>query len=459
MDRNPLNPPAKFQPHSPAELIRAMGLLDCTLLVIGAIIGSGIFLTPSSVARETQSVSGILCVWILGGLLSLSGAMTFAELGATYPKAGGIYVFLREAYGAPLAFLYGWCVFFVINSGSIATLGSAFAIYIGYLLPVSPGLGKAIAVVSIGLLTLINCLGVQPGVWVQNLFTVVKIGSLIGIAGVLFASANPGLHVLRQVSHSPHPLPWVGYGIAMIGVLWTYHGWHLLTFAAGEVKSPTRNLTGGLFLGTLASMALYLAVNLGYLTVLPFDMLKSSPRVASDAMERAVGPWGGTAVAVAILISIVGAMNSNILGGPRVLYAMAHEGLFFRSAALVHPRFRVPWVSILLGSAWAAILTFVGSFERLFNYVIFVAWIFYALGAAGAIVLRRKHPELPRPYKVWGYPWMPILFIVVSFLIVLNVIINDFKNSSWGLLVVLTGLPAYLYWNKKRKANSGATFS
>jgi amino acid transporter len=239
----------------------------------------------------------------------------------------------------------------------------------------------------------------------------------------------------------------------MIGVLWTYHGWHLLTFAAGEVKNPTRNLTGGLFLGTLVSMALYLTVNVGYLAILPFNALQSSTRVASDAMQLALGPWGGTVVAVAILISIVGAMNSNILGGPRVLYAMAHEGLFFQSAALVHPRFRVPWVSIVLGSIWAAILTFMGSFERLFNYVIFVAWIFYALGAAGAIVLRRKHPELPRPYKVWGYPWMPILFILVSFLIVLNVIVNDFKNSSWGLLVVLTGLPAYLYWNKKRKAH------
>jgi len=459
MDRNSSDPSAEVQRAAPVELKRAMGLLDCTLLVIGAIIGSGIFLTPSSVARETQSVSGILFVWIMGGLLSLSGAMTFAELGATYPEAGGIYVFLKEAYGAPLAFLYGWCVFFVINSGSIATLGSAFAIYLGYLVPLSSGVCRGIAVISIGLLTLVNCLGVQPGVWVQNLLTVIKIGSLIGIAGVLFSSTHATLHGVLGATPSNQPLPWVGYGIAMIGVLWTYHGWHLLTFAAGEVKNPTRNLTGGLFLGTLVSMALYLTVNLGYLAILPFNALQSSSRVASDAMQIALGPWGGTVVAVAILISIVGAMNSNILGGPRVLYAMAHEGLFFQSAALVHPRFRVPWVSIVLGSVWAAILTFMGSFERLFNYVIFVAWIFYALGAAGAIVLRRKHPELPRPYKVWGYPWMPILFILVSFLIVLNVIVNDFKNSSWGLLVVLTGLPAYLYWNRKRKADPGATLS
>jgi APA family basic amino acid/polyamine antiporter len=385
--------------------------------------------------------------------------MTYAELGAAYPKAGGIYVFLQEAYGAPLAFLYGWCVFFVINSGSIATLGSAFAIYLGYLLPISLGLCKGVAVVSIGLLTLVNCLGIRPGVWVQNLLTVVKIGSLIGIAGVLFSSPHAGLHRVLQAAPSPHPLPWVGYGIAMIAVLWTYHGFHLLTFAAGEVKNPTRNLTGGLLLGSLVVMVLYLTVNLGYLAVLPFDTLKNSPRVASVSMERAIGPWGGTAVAIAILISIVGAMNSNILGGPRVLYAMAHEGLFLQSAASVHPRFRVPWVSILWGSVWASILTFVGSFERLLSYVIFVAWIFYALGALGVIVLRRKHPEIPRPYKVWGYPWVPVLFILVSSLIVLNTVVFDFRNSFWGLLVVLTGLPAYLYWDRKRKGSSRVTSS
>jgi APA family basic amino acid/polyamine antiporter len=392
----------------------------------------------------------MLLVWIAGGILSFCGALAYAELGAAFPKAGGIYVFLREAYGPLLAFLYGWCTFFVMQCGSIATLASAFAIYLSYLLALSPGMAKAFAVASIVLLSIINCFGVRYGAVVQNLLTTIKIGSLVGISLVLFFSSQGNAGHLFAAPAEPTPFSLSAFGIAMIGALWAYEGWHLLTFAAGEVKNPQRNLTWGLLLGTLITIGLYLMVNVAYLWMLPIDSIAHSPRVASQAMERAMGSVGGTIVAVAILISITGATNSNVLAGPRVYFAMARQGLFFKQVAQVHPRYLVPVVSILLQAAWSVVLTLVGSFDRLFSYVIFVAWIFYALGGAAVFILRRKQPELERPYKVWGYPFVPLLFVLMAGLIVLNTILNDFKNSFWGLVVVLSGLPAYFYWNRQK---------
>ncbi len=433
------------------ELHRALGMTDSALLVIGSVIGSGIFLTPSNIARTVQSVEGLFLVWAVGGALSFCGALAYAELGAAFPRAGGIYIFLREAYGPLPAFLYGWCTFFVMQSGSIATLASAFAIYVSYLLPMSLWLAKLLAILCILFLTLVNCLGVRSGALAQNFLTVIKIGSLASIASVLFLSSKGSFDHFSYT-----PLPSVSFsmstfGIAMIGALWAYEGWHLLTFAAGEVKNPQKNLTGGLLLGTLVVIALYLTINVAYVYTLPFDKIAASYRVASDAMEFAVGPIGGTLIAVAILISITGAMNSNVLAGPRVYFAMARQNLFFKQVAKVHPRFHVPVTSIVLQGVWAIVLTLVGSFERLFSYVIFVSWIFYALGGAAVIILRKRQPQLERPYKVWGYPFVPLLFILMASLIVLNTVVNDFTDSFWGLVVVLSGLPAYFYWSRKAK--------
>lgn len=431
-----------------SELSRRLGLFDSALLVIGSIIGSGIFLAPSNIARTVHTVDGMLLVWVVGGVLSFCGALSYAELGAAFPKAGGIYVFLREAYGPLLAFLYGWCTFFVMQCGSIATLASAFAIYLGYLVPLSPWLAKTFSISCIVVLTVINCFGVRYGAVVQNLLTMIKIGSLVGISLVLFLSSKGSAgHLLVAPGEGSH-FSLSAFGIAMIAALWAYEGWHLLTFAAGEVKNPQRNLTWGLLLGTLITIGLYLMVNVAYLWLLPIDTIAHSPRVASEAMERSVGPIGGTIVAWAILISITGATNSNVLAGPRVYFAMARQGLFFRQVATVHPRYLVPVLSIVLQSAWAIILTLVGSFDRLFSYVIFVAWIFYALGGAAVLILRRRQPDLERPYKVWGYPLVPLLFVLMAALIVMNAVFNDFKNSFWGLVVVFSGLPAYFYWSR-----------
>jgi amino acid transporter len=285
---------------------------------------------------------------------------------------------------------------------------------------------------------------------VQNILSVIKIGSLLVIAAVLFLSARGSAQNLHYAPGPP--VPWSSLGIAMIAVLWAYEGWDMLTFAAGEVRDAKRNVTLGLLVGTLVVMALYVTVNLAYLFILPLPAVAASTRIASDALEQAIGPVGGTLVALAILISITGAINSNVLGGPRVYYAMAREGLFFRRVAQVSPKYHVPTVSIILNGAWAAFLTAIGSFERLFSYVIFVAWIFYALGAIAVIVLRRTQPEIPRPYKTWGYPFVPVIFSAIGGLIVLNTVVNDFKNSFWGLVVVLTGVPAYLFWTSRGQA-------
>jgi APA family basic amino acid/polyamine antiporter len=436
---------------APDELKRELGLVDCALVVIGSIIGSGIFLTPGNIARTVQSVEGVFLVWAAGGVLTFFGALAYAELGAMFPRSGGIYVFLREAYGPLTAFLYGWCTFFVMQSGSIATLAAGFAIYLGYLLPVSPGIAKVFAIGVIGLLTLINCLGVRSGARVQNILTAVKMGSLVGISAVLFWMSGGSF---QHFNYQPAPtvsFSWSALGIAMIAVLWAYEGWHVLTYNAGEVHHPERNLTGGLILGTLAIIVLYLTVNLAYLYALPFEKISGSRRLASDAMELAMGPLGGTLIALAILISITGAINSNVLGGPRVYFAMARERLFFKRFAYVQPHYVVPTFSIILQGVWASLLTLVGTFDRLFSYVIFVSWIFYGLGGIAVVVLRRTRPELKRPYKTWGYPLVPVLFSLAALLIVVNTVLNDFKNSFWGLVVAFTGLPAYFYWSRVKE--------
>src|SRR5262245_11152630 len=337
-----------------------------------------------------------------------------------------------------------------MQSVSMATLAAGFSIYLGYLLPVSPGIAKLCAIAMIGSLTVINCLGVRSGARVQNVLTVIKMGSLIGISVVLFSLSGGSFQHFSYKPASPVAFSWSALGLAMIAVWLSYEGWHILTYNAGEVKNPKRNLTGGLVLGTAAVIVLYLTVNLAYLYALPFEKIVGSRRLASDGMELAMGPVGGTLIALAILISMTGATNSNMMGGPRVYFAMARENLFFKPFAYVQPRYVVPSVSIALQGLWASILTLIGTFDQLFSYVIFVAWIFYGLGGIAVLVLRQTKPDVDRPYKTWGYPVVPLLFALGAFLIVLNTIVNDFRNSFWGLLVVFTGLPAYWYWSRKR---------
>jgi APA family basic amino acid/polyamine antiporter len=421
------------------------------MIVVGSVIGSGIFLVPSEIAARVGSVELMLAVWIAAGVLSLAGALAYAELGAALPGAGGLYVYLREAWGPAVAFLYGWALFLVIHSGSMATLAVAFSIYLGYLMPLGFWGGKLASAACILALTAVNVIGVKAGAVVQNLFGVLKVAGLLGLVLVAFlhgpaqesASAlTPGTGVGFAALAS-------GFGLAMVAALWAYEGWHLVTFSAGEFTRPQRNVPVSLAVGTASVGALYLLTNFAYLRVFSLPRIASAERVAAEVAHAAAGPTGASLIAAAIVISIFGATNGLLLTGPRVYYAMARDGLFFSAAGRVDPRFATPAPAILIQGLWATGLAMVGTFAQLFTYVIFTGWIFYGLGAAGVIRLRQKRPELDRPYRTFGYPVLPLLFVVAAAALVANTLAQNVGPSSAGLALVAAGLPVYWFWKRK----------
>jgi APA family basic amino acid/polyamine antiporter len=426
-------------------LPRAIGFLGATAIVVGTIIGSGIFLVPHNVAQQVGSVRSLMLVWIVGGVLSLAGALSLAELGTAMPEAGGIYIYLREAYGKLFAFLYGWGMLLVMNSGSIATLAVAFGIYSSTFLPLTPLEQKLLGSFIIALLTVINILGVRKSAAVQTIFTIAKLAGLAIIMGAaLFAT-----HVTPLQSSQPLPTPhttFSSFGVALIGVLWACEGWHMLSFNAGEVKDPARVLPRSYSLGTLLVVAVYLGANLAYLTVLPLPALAEYQRVAAKAMELLAGPRGATFVSALILCSIFGALNGNVLGGTRVYFAMARDGVFFSSVGRVHPRYETPALAILIQGVWAVVLAVSGSFEQLFTYVITSAWLFYGTATLAVLILRRRKPTLERPYKVWGYPVVPVVFTLAAFTIIGNAFVRKPGESFIGLGLVLLGIPIYFGW-------------
>jgi APA family basic amino acid/polyamine antiporter len=438
---------------SDTALPRVLGLWDIVGIVVGGIIGSGIFIVPAVIAAEVKAPLLIFAVWIGGGLISFFGALAFSELSAAYPHAGGSYIFLRESYGKLIAFLFGWTLFLVIDTGSIATLAVAFSSkYLPHFFSLSAIEEKVIAVVFVISLTVVNYVGVRWGANVQNLLTVTKFAALAGICAVVFIfgkgnSAN---------FSSPHPesFSWnlIGsFGVAMVAVFWAYKGWEAASYSAGETKNPGKNLPWGIFIGTLTVIGIYIVTNLAYLYVFPSSEIAQSDRIASDAMSLVVGPIGASIVAVIILISITGAGNQVLLTSPRVYYAMAKDGLFFSKISDVHLKFLTPHVSIVALGLWSIVLSLSGTFEQLFTYVIFGQWIFFGLTVAAVIILRKKRPDLPRPYKTFGYPVTPVLFIVCALLISVNTLINEFINAMAGLVIILLGLPAYFYWIRKAK--------
>ncbi|HEX2694426.1 MAG TPA: amino acid permease [Acidobacteriota bacterium] len=436
------------------NLSRVLGLWDVMATVIGGVIGSGIFLVPKSIATVLPSPLLMLSVWVFGGLLSFFGALVFSELGAAMPEAGGMYVFLREAYGPLLSFLFGWTLFLVIDSGAIATLTVAFASrYLPYFFKMSPLVIKAVSVAFIVFLAAVNIAGVRAGANLQNLLTIIKTGALIIVAGVIFVFGK------GSIANFVSPAPDLGspgilgaFGIGLVAVLWAYKGWESSTYSAGEVKKPERNIPLGILLGTLAVVAVYILVNLAYLYVLPVGEIAKSDRIASDALRLVTGPVGGSLIALVILFSIMGAANQNILCSPRVYFAMARDGLFFKRIADAHPKYLTPYVSIVAISVWSIILSlFFGTFEQLFTYVIFGQWIFFGLTVAAVIILRKKRPDMPRPYRTWGYPFTPIFFILAALFISLNSLINEFRNAIIGLIIILLGVPVYFYWKNKKR--------
>jgi basic amino acid/polyamine antiporter, APA family len=444
------NPEAPDTP-APTGLPRVLGLWDIVAIVVGGIIGSGIFLVPAAIASQVGSPLLFLSVWVVGGLLSFFGALAFAELAAAFPQAGGAYVYLREAYGSLVAFLFGWTLFLVVDTGAMATLAVAFStMYLPYFFDLSPAAGKLIAVAMIVALVAVNYVGVRWGANVQNGLTIIKFGALAGVCLIvfLFADGDPS-NFVRPASE---PMSWNlagGFGIALVAVLWAYKGWESASYSAGETRDPGRNVPLGLFIGVLTIIGIYLVTNLAYLYVFPTGAIATSDRIASDAMSVAIGPMGASIIAVLILISIVGAANQVLLTSPRVYYAMAKDGLFFRHISDVHPRYRTPHLSILAMGAWAIVLSLSGTFEQLFTYVIFGQWIFFGLTVGAVFILRRKHPDMHRPYRTFGYPVTPILFILAALAISLNSLVNETWNALAGLLIIGLGLPAYWYWRKR----------
>ncbi len=434
------------------QLLRALGSWETTSIAMGIMIGTAIFIVPAEVTRAVGSPSAALAVWTVGGLLSLFGALTFAEMAAMLPQAGGQYVYLREAYGSLVSFLCGWAFFLGAQGGGISVLAVGFAEYLGEFFPFPPWGQKCAAAASIILFTLINYRGVKEGGRVQSLLTGIKVGAIVALIAL-------GFVLVRGTEAAPAALPTPGgsgfvaaFGVALVGVLWAFEGWNTCTFAAGEVKNPQRDLPRALILGTIAVIGLYLALNLVYYRVLTLPEVAQSTRVGADAASRIFGREGAQFVSLLIIISTLGSLNGSILAAPRVYYAMAKDGLIFRWCAAIHPKYHTPHWALIVQCIWAVLLVVMGTYDQLFTYVVFAAWIFYALTAYAVVILRRKLPDLPRPYRVFGYPWVPIGFVLASAWFIANTLIEKPAESGLGTLMVLLGLPVYLFWKRRRGA-------
>ena len=435
-----------------ATLERTLGLRDLVLLIIGTVIGSGIFIVPGAVLRQVEGAVGLaMLVWLIGGILSLLGALTYGELAARSPKAGGIYVYIRDCFSPLPAFLYGWTLFLVISSGSIATLAVAFSAYLGEIVPLTPPLSKVIAVAMIAIVTLVNVIGTRESADLQNWTTAIKVAAILIMSAVLLwlGRGFSGIGVTLLPTETGAPLAF-GFGLAMIGVLWAYEGWQYVTFSAGETINAQRNFPKALLIGSSTLIGIYLLANLAYLNALGPARAAQTNSIAAAALTAVVGPWASKLVALAILISIFSAANGIALTAPRVYYAMARDGLFFHRLSEVHPRFRTPAFAVLAGSAWACVLAATGTFEQLLTYVVFSGWLFYALGAASIFIYRRRRPDVEIPYRVPGYPWTPLLFILAAAALVINTLVAQPTRAAAGLGVVLLGAPAYLIWRSRK---------
>jgi len=451
-------------------LVRQLGLFDSTMIIVGIVIGSGIFLTTGIMAKSIPSTGLILLAWIAGGLLTFAGAVTYAELGASLPEAGGQYVYLKKAYGPLPGFLFGWISFLVYIPGSIAALAIAFSEYLSCFFPqfstdnmifsadfdlfnktieYSVSMGQIIAVGLIAALSTMNYLGVNYGKLIQNFFTLLKIGAITAIIAFGF-SVGKG----RAVPVSLNPMGWnfsqilLGFGVAIVAVTWAFDGWNYISFVAGEIKNPKRNIPLSLFSGISILTVLYVLMNYIYMYALPIGEIQGEVRIAEKAALALFGGDATALVAAAVMISAFGALNGTILAGPRIYYAMAKDRLFFRRVAVVHPRFHTPGFAIIIQAAWAFFLTLSGKYEQLFTFVMFVAIIIWISAVLSVFTLRKKYPQLPRPYKTWGYPVVPAIFIVASFGILINTLIEKPLESLVGLALTGLGIPAYFLWKK-----------
>jgi basic amino acid/polyamine antiporter, APA family len=495
--------------HQDTELVKGLGLTSSTMLVMGSMIGSGIFIVSSEIAREVDSPALLIAAWAITGFMTIVAALSYGELAAMMPRAGGQYVYLREALGPLWGFLYGWTLFLVIQTGTIAAVGVAFGKFLGVFfpsissshwilhlwkvppIPVGPmvlgnmdvgvSTQNLVAVLIVIFLSVVNIFGLRTGAMIQNVFTAAKVCALLGLAFLGLAlgrnayalAANFNGHFWHNAGLSAGHAVQVGVGgpmvvvgtltiiaVAQTGSLFSADAWNNVTFTAGEVKNPSRNLPLSLALGTGVVIALYIACNFVYLNMLPLDgtsgaatilgrgiKYAAEDRVGTAAMTQMFGPLGGFLMAAAILISSFGCDNGLILSGARVYYAMAKDGLFFRAVARLHPKYKTPAVSLMVQMVWACVLCLSGSYSQLLDYIIFAVLVFYILTILGLFILRRTRPDAPRPYRAIGYPVLPAVYIVMALFI--DVVLLRYKPQyTWpGLIVVLLGIPVYYAWN------------
>ena len=462
---------ADSQKNEDIGLVRRLGFFDSAMIMVGIVIGSGIFLTTGIMAKTIPSPGLILLAWIVGGLLTLAGALVYAELGVLFPRSGGQYVYLREAYGPLPGFLFGWMSFMVYMTAGIAGLAAAFAEYFGYFFPslstksfifsskmeifshsftYSLSKGQILAVVIIISLSILNYIGLGLGKLIQNIFTVIKIGTVlvfiilgfaVGRGAAVEFSINPGNSEAGQLL--------IGFGVALVAVFWAFDGWNNVNFVAEEIKNPKRNLPLTLIIGTFGITVLYVLVNYIYLYALPANQMAGEVRIAEKATSVLFGGPAPAIISAAVVISTLGALNGSILTGPRIYYAMARDKLFFQRVARVNPRFRTPGFAILIQGIWACILTLSGTFEQLITFAMFISIIFWIAATASVFTLRKKYPDLPRPYKTWGYPVIPVLFIAASAGILINTLIEKPFESLTGVGLIFIGVPVYYYWKRK----------
>jgi APA family basic amino acid/polyamine antiporter len=414
--------------------------------VVGIIIGAGIFLVPNLVARELQSPARILGVWVFAGVISFFGALACAELGTAFPATGGQYVFLREMYGPLIGFLCGWSMFAVARTAQVAWLAVTMTLYVSYFVPMSSGVAKFLGLGALALFTTINYWGVNVGALVQKVFTLAKVAGLLLLIGaaLLWRGGSAVTHAALSggfsISH---------FGVALIACVLACDGWVQLSFVAGEIRNPRRNILWALAIGSAACTAVYVLANIAYMRVLSIPEIATSEHVGASVAERVMGHTGGVLVSVIILMSIIGTLNGCFLTSPRIYFAQARDGLFFRKFADVHPKHQTPGFAIMAQGVWAAVLLISGSYESLLDYAMFAIWLSYGFMVAGVIVLRIKRPGLDRPYRMWGYPVTPILFLLITAWFLGNMVVTRPVPSLAGLGLILTGVPIYFFWARQ----------
>jgi len=474
----------------PSDLVKGLGLFDSTTLVMGSMIGSGVFIVAAEISRQVQSPGLFFLTWVISGLMTVIAAVSYGELAGMMPKAGGQYIYLREAFGPLWGFLYGWTLFLVIQTGTVAAVAVAFGKFLGVFVPwvsaktillnfgTLPVFGhpialtvssqQLVAILVLFFLSVLNIFGLRTGAGVQNVFTVLKVAALIGVIalGIWWAFSHP-------VPSSPTQGFWQGanwdmatltlVSVALVGPLFSSDAWNNVTFTGGEVINPKRNLPLSLFVGTAAVSIIYIACNWAYYRALPFFGMPggglmaqgiqhaAEDRVATAAVQVMLGGKGAGLMAAAIMISTFGCTNGMVMAGARVYYAMAKDGLFFRSVGKIHPKYHTPAVSLMVQAAWASILTLTGTYNELLDYVIFAVVIFYILTIAGIFRLRRTRPEAPRPYRAWGYPVLPLLYIAFASFVELALLTHKTLRSFAGLSIVAIGIPVYYLWRRSAK--------